>query len=461
MRTICSLAIAVGVLTTYPAFAQAPERLDARWTPWLGCWGLVQETARDASPSSALESFLELGAARPARSAATRDEIRVCVAPADAGAGVRMTTFAGGRSVLEQTVFGDGLSRPVSESECRGTLATEWSRDAERLFTRAELQCDGQSKQTVSGITLLTRGSGPRGRTAAASAGRTVWLDVQAIDVNGDLQVRIRRYERAFDQTVGAVELSDDVSSRASAAAEAISAAPISIDDVIEASSKIASPAVEAALVESGSRFDLNSRTLIKLADNGVHKNVIDLMVALAFPERFRVERTARNVAPAVTSGSSSYGYYPYGSYSPYGVYDPYAYYSYYSPFAYSYWGTNYYGPGFYGPGFYGLGYYGPGYYPQVVAPGVPSGGASGSHGRVIQGRGYTQVRPNSASESSGTGPSTTSSRSNGSTSTSSNAGSSNSGSSSSSGGGSGGVSSGGYSSGGSSSGSGRTAQPR
>jgi len=460
MKTICSLAIAVGVLTAYPAFAQAPERLDARWTPWLGCWRLVQETAREANPSSSIEALLESGTTQRARSGASADEIRVCVLPTDVGVGVKMTTFAGGRSVLEQTVFGDGLSHPVNEAECRGTLTSEWSRDGERLFTRAELACNGQPKRTVSGLTLLTREPGAAG--ASAGVGRPAWLDVQAVEVDGDLQVRIRRYERAVDQSAGAAELPSDVSTRAIITARNVSATPITIDDVIEASSKIASPAVEAALVETGSRFGLDSRALIKLADNGVQKNVIDLMVALSFPEHFKVERTVRSAAPVVTYSGSQYGGYSgYGGYSPYGLYDPYAYYSYYSPFAYSYWGTNYYGPGYYGPGYYGSGYYGPSYYGPGIVPSAPSGATSGSHGRVIQGRGYTQVRPNDASDSSGTGQSTTSSRTDGSTSTYSNSGRSDSGSSS--GGGSGGVSGGGYSSGGGSGGSdsGRTAQPR
>jgi len=435
MKTICSLVMAIGVLTACPAFAQAPERLDSRWTPWLGCWRLVQENVREAGPSSSIEPFAQSGTTQRTTSGSRADQILVCVQPTDAGVGVTMTTFAGGRSVLEQTVLGDGIRHPIDESACRGTQASEWSRDGQRLFTSAELECNGQPKRAVSGLTLLARGP--------------AWLDIQAVDVNGDQQVRVRRYTRTSDRPAGAAELPADVSARAIVAAQTLSAALISIDDVIEASSKIASQAVEAALVETASRFDLNSRALIKLADAGIEKNVIDLMVALSFPEHFRVERTAR-AAPVSTYGGSSLGVFDptfYGGYYPYGVYDPYAYsYSYYSPFAYSYWG-NYYN------------YYVPGS-AAVVVPGTTPGEPSGSHGRVIQGRGYTQVTPNSASDSPGTSQSTGTTGRASSSSSGSSSSSSDSGSSSSSGGG--GVSSqGGYSSGGSSSGSGRTAEPR
>ena len=55
----------------------------------------------------------------------------------------------------------------------------------------------------------------------------------------------------------------------------------------------LSSLAVEAAIVESASRFKLNSRALLQLADAGVSPNVIDLMVAQSFPSHFRVERPA------------------------------------------------------------------------------------------------------------------------------------------------------------------------
>ena len=434
MKTICSLVIAVVVLTACPAFAQAPDRLNSQWTPWLGCWRLVQENVRDASPPSSIESLAESAATPSTRSRRNAGDILVCVLPTDAGVGVKMTTFAGGRSVLEQTVLGDGIGHPINEADCRGTQTSEWSRDGQRLFTRAELECKGQPKRTVSGATLLAQGP--------------AWVDVQAVDVNGNQQVRVRRYERTADRPVGAAELPTDVSARAIVAAQNLSTARITLDDVIEASSKIASQAVEAALVETASRFELDSRGLIRLADNGVERSVIDLMVALSFPGHFNVERRD---APAITSGSgllgsfgTSYGpYYPYGGYDPYGIYDPYAYsYYYYSPFAYSSWG-NYY-------------YYAPGSATSaIVVPGTSSVEPSGAHGRVIQGQGYTQVTPISAAGSSGT---TSSSGGAGRTSTST-FGSSPSDSGSASGGG--GVSSGGYSSGGSSSDGGRTAQPR
>ena len=427
MKTTCGLAIALGVMAASPAFAQAPAPLDSRWTPWLGCWRLVQDVAQASPPASMAP------ATQPVTSGTNAGEIIVCVLPTNTDVGVKMTTFAGGRSVLEQRILGDGISHPIAEPDCRGAQASEWSRDGARLFTRAELECGGQPRRRISGVTLL--------------APMAVWLDIQTVDVDGDQHVRIRRYVRTFDLPVEAVELPADVSARAIMAARELSTIRIGIDDVIEASSKIDSQAVEAVLLETGSRVDLNSRALIKLGDAGVQANVIDLMVALAFPERFRVERAQRGGGtPVITGGGGLPGVYgsaPYGGYYPYGVYDPNAYYYYYySPFAYGYWDNYPYAIGSSSP--------------AIVVPNGTSGEASGAHGRVIQGRGYTQVTPNGTADparaTSGTGARTSSSSNESSASSND--------SSSSSSGGNGGVSNQGYS-GGSSGDSERTAQPR
>jgi hypothetical protein len=300
-------------------------------------------------------------------------------------------------------------------------------------------------------------------------------VDIQAMETDGDQgnqQVRIRRYVRSFDQPDGLTPLSPAVTARAIIDAQNAAARTLRQEDVTEASAKVSSEAVEAAIVETQSRFRLNSRTLLQRADAGVSPNVIDLMVAQSFPTPFRVERPAtlplRPVsasAPVIGGASagysSPYAFYPYG-----GVYDPYAYYSYYySPFAYPYyWGSGYYGA--------------PVYYISNGNSTVFTNGSSGSsgsaigsssdRGQVVNGRGYTRVHAGSEPDSATADPNqhtatstprTVHTPSAGADSSSSGSSSSSSGSSSSPSGG--GVSSSGGYSGGGGGDSGRTAQPR
>jgi len=257
------------------------------------------------------------------------------------------------------------------------------------------------------------------------------WLDIQAVDIASRENIRVRRYRRSGPQAPG-------ISPRAAGAR-------LTLDDVKEASAKVSPRAVEAALVETNASFDLTSRGLLDLDRAGVPASVVDLMVALSYPERFVVERQRDDRAsvpflrdPFTFGGAFGYPFgFDYGFYSPFydSYYSPY----YYSPFAYSYLGR--YDPRFTGGGFVVID--GGGTAPSTSPQ--PSGG-----GRVVDGLGYTRVRPRETTPASSTSMRTSGDSSIGSAS-----------SSSSSSGSSGGATSQGYTGGASSGDTGRTAQPR
>ena len=380
-----------------PAYGQTAN--DARWLPWLGCWELSEHAVRDSGEPATEEQR------QPSVADTTRP--RVCVTPVPPN-GASFTTTIGAEKAFDQTVTADGLDRAVDDGECRGTQSAEWSADGLRLFARAQLTCAGDSTpRGVTGLALLA----PDG----------TWLDIQAVDVGGRENVRVRRYRRVLDET-GA----------AAAARPHIAATRLRLSDIKEASPKISPRAIEAALVETDAGFDLTGRDLIGLDDAGVAGSVVDVLVALSYPDRFMVERTRDSRA---AGGGFFYDpfFLDYGFLSPLdgGFYAPY----YYSPFAYSSYGR-FYNPGFFAPG-------------AIVIDGSAEPQPSGT-GRVVNGLGYTQIREREpergVSSASGAGSS---------------AGAASSGSSSG-----GSVSTQGFSSGGSSGGSGdggggRTAVPR
>ena len=400
------LALGVAALL-FPVVSSAQQSADPKWNAWLGCWELVVESARD-------------GAARPNPSRRTlpssRDTERpqICVEPS--GSGVTLTTRVANETPIQQTIIADGVDHPIADAECRGTQRAEWSRDGRKLYSRADLACSSdKGNRRVSGFSIL----GANG----------TWTDIQAVDVSGQQTVRVRSYRRA--------------GSAAAIGRGLTQATPLTLDDVKEASGKVSARALEAALVETGSSFDLSGKDLIALQDAEVPDSVTDLIVALSYPDRFVVERTARadvaHSAPFYDDpffAGWAFGY-PYGLYAPY----------FYSPF-YSYlpWYPPYYGGG-------GV----------IIIDGDGSGGGgkpdrpSGA-GRVVDGLGYTRVRPRDAEPAprnrnpvDASGGSVASSGSSGGSSSSSGGG----------GGGGGSVSSQGFSSGGSGGDSGRTAQPR
>jgi hypothetical protein len=208
------------------------------------------------------------------------------------------------------------------------------------------------------------------------------------------------------------------------------------IDEVKEASQRTAPEVLQAAIVEVGGKHPLSAKRLVELDEAGVPGPVIDVMVALSFPEKFVVEQPS----------GSSYGGGGWGGFG--GTLDPWlissdlAWLGMYAPFGYQYYG--YYDPR-----------YGAGWGNWVgVTPPIATTPTDTPDGRVVNGLGYTRVRPRDpeprvaggSGDRSGSGDS--------------GRGSSGSGSSGGSG-----VTSGGYTSGGSSGdsggGSGRTAVPR
>jgi hypothetical protein len=407
-----TLAFASAVLL-FPLVANAQQTTDPKWNAWLGCWELVVENARDAAtrPSPSRRTLSQAG---------NNSRAQVCVEPS--GNGVTLTTRVANQEAIQQTIIADGVEHPIDDAECRGTQRAEWSADGRKLYSRADLDCSNdKGNRRVSGFSIL----GVNG----------TWTDIQAVDISGQQTVRVRSYRR--------------VSELAQTGKGLTHASPLTLDDVKEAATKVSPRTLEAALVETGSSFDLSGKNLVSLQDAKVPGSVTDLMVALSYPKRFIVERTAHDdttpIAPLVDDpffvgwafGYPAWG--DFGFYSPlYGPYSPY----FYSPF-YSYL------PWYY-PRYYGNTYY-------VVGDGNGSGGGAGAGGqprpsgagRVVDGLGYTRVRPREAEP--------TAAGSIGSTSGSV----SSSGGSSSSGGGGGSVSSSGFSSGGSSGDGGRTAQPR
>jgi hypothetical protein len=416
MRTVISLAM-LAALTIGAAAPARAQQADPRWTPWLGCWEMLDDRTRAGNPEGA-EAVV---AARQRARVSSASDITVCVTAGARPDTVTLRTRVANEPALEQTLVADAAPHPISEAGCSGSQRAEWSQDGRRLFARAELACAGQPTRTISGLAFI----GPD----------ATWLDVQAIEVEGRSNVRVRRYRRA-----------------ASSSARALGGGPaLRIEDVKEAGGKVSPSVLEAALIESGARFALDGRTLTAL-DGALPDSVIDLMVALSYPDRFQIERRADaslDMSPpgyldAGWSGLWGLGY-PYFSWYP-GYYGNYRYY--YSPFGYGY--SGYYGP--YSPYYYYAG-------PPVENGGTPP--AADGDGRVVNGVGYTRIRPREAQtadgggQSSGGGRSGASSRGRGTVSP----GGFSSAGGSSSGGGGGGSSSGGSSGG--DGGGGRTAQPR
>lgn len=338
----CLLAVVLGGTIAAPAGAQSPAP-GSEWNAWGGCWRLVAESG-----------VVTPGVEPP----------QVCVAEVPGGA--RFTTTVGDRATLTQVVRTDGQEQPIAEGDCKGTQRAEWSRSGARLYSSATLTCPREaSPRRISGYALLLRDG--------------TWLDLQAINAGDHESVRVRRY-RHIDTATN----------------PAPTGRPLTLDDVQEASSRVSPAVLEAAIAESRSVLALSSKSLRQLDAAGVPDRVIDLMVAVAYPEKFIIERSRRDgtMLNSILYEDSfiNYGMFGLPMWGSLGMYDPYWNPYHYSPFGYSYYGR-------YDPRFNDFG--------TVIVNGGGGGGGGtvgggGSiqatgRGRVVDGQGYTRIRPRDA----------------------------------------------------------------
>jgi hypothetical protein len=316
---------------------------DSRWLPWLGCWQPVDQVG---------------------------DHL-LCIRPLADDAGVEMVTYSEGRIVSQETVRADGDQRSLRREGCNGWESGSFSEDTRRVYLRSEFACEGDVRRTSSGLISMMS---PR-----------TWMDVQVVGVGGRNGVRVARYELAAPDRVAAAGIEPIGEDRAMAinAARTAASGSIGIEDIIDASAHAAPEAVEAWVVERGDRVRLDADKLVQMANAGVPESVIDLVIAVSYPNRFAVDLDSREgelLAPEGRTGDPDVYAYP-------GYVDPF----YWDPFRYG--GYGWYSPWGYRGG--GRGYY----YPPIVVVPSPGEGEADPPGRVVKGRGYKRGGSRTVSE--------------------------------------------------------------
>ncbi len=394
-RTVGRALLGGAVLCGALSLPGAAQEMDARWSAFIGCW-------------------LPTGSEQPGL---------LCFRPS--GAGVEMFNVVEGEVTAVEPLVADGVARPVAAEGCTGTERVEFSEDGLRAFTHSDFQCAGEVR-SGSGVMAFINAS--------------QWIDVRSLSVGGDAVAWAQSYEPAGAAVLAAQGVVDPAAANANLvrAARIRAARDIEIADVEEAARRVEPRAVEVWVAARETEFELTGSELVRLADAGVPESIIDVMVAVSYPDRFVVspegaaseaERMAMadRYPPGYRRGYGSYLFNPFRDPSGF-RYSPL-----YSRFgAYGYDGFG----GLYGG--YG-GYWG--YVPATIIV-QPANPTPQPRSRMVPGRGYTRDTSSGGSSGGSGGPPASSSGSGGGDRSSSDGG-------------------GGSSSGDGSRSSGRTAQPR
>lgn len=349
----CSVAALLLMVAAVPVEGQSEV---GSWLAFTGCWTPLEQDAEE----------------RPT----------LCVVPGEDRFSAEFVTVRDGEVVSREVARADARPVDASQEGCEGTTTWRFSQDGHRVYHRSEHVCDGTVTRKGSGMMVMLN--------------PTEWMDVSAVEVEGEVTPWVQRYRMAgimATQEAGYAGLGDD-QEMAIRAARMYSTTSPTIAAIIEAGQTLHAETVQAWLVESQPDLNVDADQLIRIADAGVDPDVIDVVVAVANPQRFRLrEEDSRGRAIAQRDldrerrsrrvRTDPWYYSPFG----FGYYDGYGPYGYgYSHYRYSYYPFSYAG-GYRGGYGYG-GYYGIGYRPVVVQV---SERPPEQRGRLVRGLGYVR----------------------------------------------------------------------
>lgn len=347
VTVLVTVLIALGHVSPLQAQTAGPQ-----WEAWIGCWDQIP---RGTSAEDRLFG------------ASSNITPRVCVIPAPSPAAVDIVTVVGDSIASRQRLDATGQKHEVTRDGCAGWESIQST--GTRVYLRTTLSCGGVGRLTNSVMAMSSAGD---------------WLDVQGVAVGKNAGVRAARYRETSTSSRLPAEVAAALRGRPRGmnAARIAASGSITTVDVIEASRFLEVGVLQTWLAERGQGFDLDARQLVSLEKSGVAPSVIDVMVALSYPEVFALDRTRLGDAPPDVLGEERVVYGgemvdDYGS----GPYD-------------------------YG---YGRGY---GWYPgrqpvRIVRQPASDGATEDEHGKVVKDRGYVSGKGDSGrsgSEKSGGG---------------------------------------------------------
>ena len=368
---------AVCLFVVASAFRPRGQALDAdhQWQPWLGCWSPTASLVGEAGGPPQL----------------------VCVVPAPGTSAVDVITLSGERELSREHVEADGQRHMTERDGCRGWELAEWSSNARRVYLRSESTCAGGLIRQTSGLITMSSDGG--------------WHHIIGVKVREEMGVRVLRHHARTAPLTLPPAITDRLAASSRSSAAGVADAPIGDADVIDASHHVDPGVVEAWLADSRQAYTINAKRLVALADAGVDGRVTDVLVALSNPKAFAIRPSPSAIGalarPEVRRGGGSasglaltavcgpydagFSVYGWDGCSPFGSL------TYGRQYGYPYDGQSGFGDRF---GYYGS-YYGA-YYADTPSVVVVSPEPPATHGRVVNGSGYSSGDNDSGRSSSG-----------------------------------------------------------
>jgi hypothetical protein len=283
---ISGVSVLAGASLLLLSFAQVSEvqaqanNVDSRWLAWVGCWegaGISENGSEGA--------------------------LLVCFRPVEGGAAVESLTYAEGNLVGSEILRADGTSTPIAEGGCEGSRTMDWSADGRLVFLSSQMNCG-------EGVTRSTRG------VFTYLPGRMGWSNVLAAQIGNEPPLlEIRSFVPASPALLIEYGVADPAAGIELAVntARLNAGAPLTVEAVAEIVSRAGAAAAGGVLVERDEVLDPDAAMLRSLARSGVPGEVLDIIVALSYPDRFQFAGGSPNALPETASGrDSDFAFVPY-----------------------------------------------------------------------------------------------------------------------------------------------------
>jgi hypothetical protein len=264
--------LALGFLAAIaPSALWATDIDDPRWLPWVGCW--------EPRGSSHMEG----------------SDLVLCILPE--GDGVTLTTWLDGEAIEVDLLRADVGPTAITEVACEGTRSLSWSADGARVFVEGSITCDPGGTRATRGVFSIT------------DAGST-WVEIQALGFEDGVDpiLSVRTFHPASPASLERNGLEAPMAEAFMTIRQARqqAARPLTDAAILEAQRRTGGSVTAALVVELGHPFALNTDRLRALRSGGVTPEVIDVMVAVTYPERFeiRADGMVGPVAPTPVAGA-------------------------------------------------------------------------------------------------------------------------------------------------------------
>ena len=245
-------ALALAITTTagaQSATARRAAHTDARWYPFLGCWQ-SDSAASEASSSSSV----------------------ACVAPVAGSSGVEMMSVVHGRVTARERLDATAGAHAIDGQGCKGTETSSWAASGRRVYLHADYTCSTGIHGSSATLLALT----PDG----------AWLRVEEVRSGSGAVVSVdrRRPTGATSVLPAAAVRSIDDERLLITTARAAAAAPITLEEVVDATHAVGPGVAAAWLGATRQQFALDAQQTTALLHADLPPSVVQAMLGSTAP---------------------------------------------------------------------------------------------------------------------------------------------------------------------------------